>query len=78
MNGSFAIGRNNKRKNITVNQDATFRVEGNLTIYGDLILNDGATLEFIGSESKVNVFGEVKKLGDATITGDFEDVQNKF
>ena len=78
MNGTFVIGRNNKRKNITVNQGATFRVEGNLTIYGDLILNEGSTLEFLGSDSKVNVFGSVKKLGNVTIKGEFEDVRNKF
>lgn len=78
MKGTFVIGRNNKRKNITVNKDATFRVEGSLTIYGDLVLNEGATLEFLGSDSKVNVFGSVKKLGNVTITGQFEDVQGKF
>lgn len=78
LNGTFVIGRNNNRKNITVNKDATFRVEGNLTIYGDLVLNEGATLEFLGDDSKVNIFGSVKKLGDVTITGDFEDVQDKF
>lgn len=78
MNGTLVIGRNNKRKNITVSDNGTFRVEGNLTIYGDLILNDGATLEFIGDSSKVTVFGSVKRSGNITITGDFEDVRDKF
>ncbi|WKX75792.1 hypothetical protein [Zobellia laminariae] len=65
MNGSLSIGRNNKRKNITVNKDATLKIEGSLTVYGDIILNDGATLEFIGDASVANVFGSVKKLGTA-------------
>ncbi|MBU2946643.1 hypothetical protein [Zobellia uliginosa] len=78
MNGSLYIGRNNNRKNITVNKDATLRIEGNLTVYGDIILNDGATLEFIGDSSVANVFGSVKKLGDAKVIGDFRDVRNKF
>jgi len=78
MNGTFVIGRNNKRKNITVNSGGTFRVEGNLTIYGDLILNDGATIEFIGNGSVVNIFGEVKSNGNTTVLGTFEDVQDKF
>lgn len=78
MNGTLSVGRNNKRKNITVGKDATFRVEGNLNIYGDLVLEDGATLEFIGPSSVVNIFGKVKKSGDVTINGDFVDVQNKF
>ena len=78
MNGTLVVGRNNKRKNITVDENATFRVEGNLTIYGDLILKDGATIEFIGNSSVVNIFGEVKKSGTVDVTGNFDDVRNKF
>lgn len=78
MNGTFVIGRNNKRKNITINSGGTFRVEGNLTIYGDLMLNDGATVEFIGESSVVNVFGKVQRSGNTEVLGTFSDVQNKF
>lgn len=78
MNGTFAVGRNNSRKNITINQGATFRVEGNLTIYGDLILNDGATLEFIGTDSVVDIYGSVYMNGSVAIEGTFDDVKNKF
>lgn len=78
MNGKLTIGRNNKRKNIIVNSGATFRVEGDLTIYGDLILNDGATIEFIGDDSVVTVFGSVKKNGSVEVIGNFEDAKNKF
>lgn len=78
MNGTFVVGRNNKRKDITVDSGATFRVEGNLTIYGDLVLNDGATVEFIGDNSVVNIFGDVVRNGDATVSGTFRDVKNKF
>ncbi len=78
MNGTFVVGRNNRRRNVTVGKDATFRVEGNLTIYGDLILEDGATLAFLGANSVVNVLGDVVKNGDVQITGSFDDVQNKF
>lgn len=78
MNGTFAVGKNKKRKNVSINQGATFRVEGNLTIYGDLILNDGATIEFIGEDSVVNIFGKVTKAESSTVNGNFKDVQNKF
>ncbi|WP_276166676.1 hypothetical protein [Zobellia alginiliquefaciens] len=78
MNGTLYIGRNNSKKNITVNKDATLRIEGNFTVYGDIILNDGATLEFIGDDSVANVFGSVKKLGSAKVIGEFRDVRNKF
>jgi len=78
MNGILVVGRNYKRRNVIINQGATFRVEGNLTIYGDLILNDGATIEFIGNDSVVNIFGSVIKNGNATVEGTFDDVRNKF
>ncbi|MRH99571.1 hypothetical protein GH721_03400 [Kriegella sp. EG-1] len=78
MNGTFVVGRNNNRKNISVGEDATFRVEGNLTIYGDLILEDGATLEFIGNSSVVYITGNVITNGDVTIKGNFKDYNSKF
>ncbi len=78
MNGTLVVARNSRRRNITVGEGATFRVEGNLTIYGDLILNDGATIEFIGDSSVVNIFGSVTRNGNATVTGNFDDIQNKF
>jgi hypothetical protein len=78
MNGTLVVGRNNKRKNIIVQEGATFKVEGNLTIYGDLILNDGAELEFIGNNSVVNIFGSVVKNGSVTVFGNVDDVKNKF
>lgn len=78
MNGTFVVGRNNNRKNINVNDGATLRVEGNLTIYGDLNLNDGARIEFVGENSVVNIFGKVNRIGDTTVEGNFRDIKNKF
>ncbi|WP_298486025.1 hypothetical protein [uncultured Maribacter sp.] len=78
MNGTFVVGRNNRKRNINVNSGAKLRVEGNLTIYGDLVLNDGATIEFIGEDSVINIFGDVKKSGNVTVEGKFKDVKNKF
>ena len=78
MNGSLIVGSNRKRKEIKIETGGVFRVEGNLTIYGDLDLKDGATIEFIGEDSVVNIFGSVKMGKDVTVTGVFNDVQNKF
>ncbi|MFH6603956.1 hypothetical protein ACEZ3G_10750 [Maribacter algicola] len=78
MNGVLSVGRNNKRKNITLGKNATLRVEGNLNIYGDLILEDGSTIEFLGGSSEANIFGSVKKSGNVTVKGQFLDVRNKF
>ncbi len=78
MYGTLVVGRNNKRKDVVVDEGATFIVEGNLTIYGDLILNDGAKLEFIGNDSVVNIFGSVVKNGTVNVSGNYDDVRNKF
>ncbi len=78
MNGTLVVGRNSKRRNIVVAEGATFRVEGNLTVYGDIILQNGATIEFIGTSSVANVFGVVTKNGTASVKGTFDDVRNKF
>ena len=78
MNGTLVVGNNNKKKDIVVEKNATFRVEGNLSIYGDLTLKEGATIEFIGNASIVNIFGEVKLEDDAQVLGSFIDIQGAF
>ncbi|MEM9000839.1 MAG: hypothetical protein AAGB24_11295 [Bacteroidota bacterium] len=78
MNGTLVVARNSRRRDVTVGEGATLRIEGDLTIYGDLIVTANATLEFLGSDSVVNVLGDVVIDGDATVTGTFEDVQGKF
>ncbi|PCJ94866.1 MAG: hypothetical protein COA50_10815 [Flavobacteriaceae bacterium] len=78
MSGTLVVGRNNRKRDIVVNQGAVLRIEGNLTIYGDLVLNDGATIEFIGDDSIVNIFGSVNKSGTVTVEGPFDDVKDKF
>lgn len=78
MNGTFVVGRNSRKRNVNVNSGATFRVEGNLTIYGDLVLNDGATIEFIGENSVVNIFGSVVRNGNTNVTGIFRDIKSSF
>jgi hypothetical protein len=77
MKGSYIIGSNKKQKELLIEKNATFRVEGNLTIYGDLILVEGATIAFLNN-AVVTIFGDVD-LGDgAQVIGDFEDVRNAF
>lgn len=78
MNGTYVVGRNNKQRAIIVESGATLRIEGNLTIYGDLIINDGATVDFVGDDSVVNIFGSVTRNGDTTVDGTFNDIKDKF
>jgi hypothetical protein len=76
--GNLAVGQVKRRRSITVNEGSTLRIEGDVTIYGDLILNDGAAVEFLGNASVIDVFGEVKITGDVSITGTFRDVRSRF
>ncbi len=76
--GFIFIGRNNSRKELRVESGATLRVEGTLTIYGDLVLEDGAEIEFIGDNSRANIFGQVITGENVQIRGSFEDIRNKF
>lgn len=78
MYGTYSLGRNYRRKNLVVEKDAVLRIEGSITIYGDIILKENATLEFIGDGSAANVFGKVDKHETATVSGNFDDVQDKF
>jgi len=79
MNGSLTLASNDRRRNLTVGEGATFRVEGGtVTIWGDLILEDNATLEFLGDDTIIAVHGDVIRSGSETITGNFTDAENKF
>lgn len=78
MKGTLVIGKNSKRKNVVVHPGATFKVEGDLTIYGNLIVSNGAILEFIGNGSVANIFGSVIQGETSLIYGNFDDVKNKF
>ena len=78
INGTLVVGRNNGRSNINVNSGATLIIEGDVIIYGDLVLNEGASLEFLGSNSSINIFGSVRRADNSSVTGSFDDVRNKF
>ena len=78
MFGTMAVGRNTQRRNIKVGENGLLQVEGDVTVYGDIMLMEGATLEFLGSDSAIDVFGEVRYEGAATVKGTFRDVRGKF
>jgi hypothetical protein len=87
MNGTISLGRrsrNNmvgrqpKKQKIVVKSGATLRIEGSMMIYGDLILEDGAKLEFLGESSVAAIWGAIERAETATVTGTFNDYYNKF
>ncbi len=78
MNGIFVNGRNRRRRNLNIADGATVRIEGRLAVFGDIIMGENSTLEFIGNDNNANVFGQVIKADSAEIIGEFTDVQDKF
>lgn len=78
MNGSLAVGAVGKNDHLNINSGSTLRIEGNLSVYGDLNLNSGSTLEFAGDNSTIHVYGEVKRKDDAKVIGNFTDTSNKL
>ncbi|TDQ31325.1 LVIVD repeat-containing protein [Zeaxanthinibacter enoshimensis] len=78
LNGMLIVARNNNRKNLTLKKGATLKIEGELILYGDLNLDEGATLEFLGDSSVVSIFGNVNIDPGATVKGNFEDIRGKF
>ena len=79
MKGSLAQGQqSNPWLSLIINNNAVMRVEGNVVIYGNLILNSGAKLEFVGNNSSITIHGTVTKGNNVTITGTFTDTFNKL
>lgn len=72
-------GRFWARKDLIIESGSKLRVKGSyIVIYGDLILNDGATLEFVDSRVGVYVLGKVIRNGTTLVTGSYADYYNKF
>ncbi|GIZ08859.1 PQQ-like beta-propeller repeat protein [Flavobacterium sp. UMI-01] len=72
MKGSMAQGQyNSNSSNFNVN--GTLKIEGSVVIYGNLVLNNGAKLEFVGADSEITIYGKVTKNNGVTITGTYKD-----
>lgn len=78
MSGSFAFGKTNGSSRMTINNNAVFKFNGSAVIYGDLILNSGSTIEFVGEGTSITVYGKVTINNNVTIKGDFIDTEGKF
>jgi hypothetical protein len=76
MKGSMAQGNYNN-PNLSFNVNGTLKIDGSVVIYGNLILNSGAKLEF-ASGSSITIYGKVTKNSGVTITGDYTDTMNKL
>lgn len=75
MKGSLVQGQYNSSN---FNLNGTLKIEGSVVIYGNLIMNSGAKLEFLGSDSEITIYGKVTKNNGVTITGTYKDTFNKL
>ncbi|WP_026955010.1 hypothetical protein [Algoriphagus vanfongensis] len=78
VSGSFVFGQYQKNTSLNINSQSTLRLHGSTVIYGDLRLNSGATLEFVGEGNTLTVYGTVTINSGAQIIGDFTDTEGKL
>ncbi|REH01077.1 LVIVD repeat-containing protein [Flavobacterium aquicola] len=76
MKGSMAQGNYNNPY-LSFNVNGTLKIDGSVVIYGNLILNSGARVQF-SSGSSITIYGNVTKNSGVTITGEFTDSMNKL
>lgn len=74
--GNLIHGFTNSYFYLSVEPGATLKVDGDMRVYGDLMLE--GTIEFLGNNRKLIVYGNVYKAPGYSITGNFTDVNNKL
>lgn len=78
VRGYMYNARNNRKRDLVVEAGATLRIEGTLVVYGDLILEENAKLEFLGDTNRAYIYGDVEQSGSAEVTGEFNDYFGRF
>jgi hypothetical protein len=78
MSGALAVGVVGKNNDFNINSNAVLKVEGSLTVYGDLTLSNGATLEFVGENSSIYIYGNLNRNDNSEVIGNFTDTSNKL
>lgn len=76
--GSFAFGQYRGNSSLNINSNSVLRLSGSVVIYGDLRLNSGAKLEFVGEGNSITVYGNVTINSGASISGNFTDTEGKL
>ncbi|GAA0878601.1 hypothetical protein GCM10009119_15690 [Algoriphagus jejuensis] len=76
--GSFAFGQYKKNTSLNVNSNSYLKLTGSTVIWGDLKLNSGATLEFVGEGNTIHVYGDVTINSGAKIIGNYTDSSGKL
>lgn len=80
MRGSLSQGKYQQSNptELIINSNSLLQIEGSVVIWGDLRLNSGAKINFIGNDSSITIYGKVTKGSNVTITGTYKDTENKL
>ena len=76
--GSFAFGQYRKNTSLNINSNSTLKLSGSAVIYGDLRINSGGTLEFVGEGNTITVYGDVQINSGGRVIGNFTDSEGKL
>jgi hypothetical protein len=74
IKGGLFVGTTKNASTLIVN--GTLTIEGDLMVYGNVILNSGAKLQFLGAGGHMIITGTVTKNSGVTITGNYIDDRN--
>jgi len=74
IKGGLYVGTTKNSSTLIVN--GTLNIEGDLMVYGNVILNSGAKLQFLGAGGHMIITGTVIKNSGVTITGNYIDDRN--
>jgi hypothetical protein len=75
VKGGLYIGTTKSPSTLMVN--GTLIIEGDLMVYGNVILNSGAKLQFLGTGGHMIITGNVTKNSGVSITGNYLDDRNE-
>ncbi|OOG77009.1 hypothetical protein [Flavobacterium sp. A45] len=75
IKGGLYVGTTKNSSTLIVN--GTLNIEGDLMVYGNVILNSGAKLQFLGAGGHMIITGTVTKNSGVTITGNYIDDRNQ-
>ncbi|WP_281239562.1 hypothetical protein [Flavobacterium praedii] len=71
MYGTLSQGKYQQANPTRFTVNGELQIEGSVVIWGDLVMNSGAKISFLGNDSSITVYGKVTKNSGVTITGKY-------
>ncbi|WP_269222978.1 hypothetical protein [Flavobacterium sp. IMCC34518] len=71
MYGTLSQGKYQQANPTRFTVNGELQIQGSVVIWGDLVMNSGAKISFLGNDSSITVYGKVTKNSGVTITGKY-------